>query len=333
VTTNARPSLCSSFRRKPGPQQRSWSSSSFLLTSFPRKRESILICARPCFLKCRASTRPAGERVTFLCLCKEKSPKETHPGGALSGHPALRVREGATGFAECTSMCMQRTGAHHARPPSDSSFAPSPRHRGPISAASCRRSNRSQFHCLIANCCEDKSALSGHALRCQSPRTALIIDECARPTTFPSQLTDATNNRSALLLLLLRQDAAQTGPPVARRAGGGKARRGARTMRARSLRAHGCALSEPRSPIANLEGRMPGRRVPGGVLSLVTFFAQAKKVTRSPAGRVEALHLKRQEEQRSWIPAFAGMTSKRTTSKRVTSKGITSTRASARSAP
>jgi hypothetical protein len=43
---------------------------------------------------------------------------------------------------------------------------------------------------------------------------------------------------------------------------------------------------------------------------LVTFFAQAKKVTRSPAGRVEALHLKGIEEgPKSWIPAFAGMTS------------------------
>src|SRR5512141_918 len=38
--------------------------------------------------------------------------------------------------------------------------------------------------------------------------------------------------------------------------------------------------------------RMPGDRATGGVLSLVTFFAQAKKVTRSPAGRVEALQFK-----------------------------------------
>jgi hypothetical protein len=41
--------------------------------------------------RARASTRPSAERVTFLCLCglcKEKSPKETHPGAVLSGHPA-----------------------------------------------------------------------------------------------------------------------------------------------------------------------------------------------------------------------------------------------------
>jgi hypothetical protein len=49
------------------------------------------------------------------------------------------------------------------------------------------------------------------------------------------------------------------------------------------------------------------------VLSLVTFFAQAKKVTRSPAGRVEALHLngRTKDEQRHWIPACAGMTNKK----------------------
>ena len=58
-------------------------------------------------MKCKASTRPAGERVTFLCLCKEKSPKESTPQvarspgilpsdfasglrGSLSAHPCAR---------------------------------------------------------------------------------------------------------------------------------------------------------------------------------------------------------------------------------------------------
>ncbi len=54
---------------------------------------------------------------------------------------------------------------------------------------------------------------------------------------------------------------------------------------------------------------MPGRRATGGVFLWLPFFAQAKKVTRSPEGRVEALHFKKQQEHRSWIPAFAGMTS------------------------
>jgi hypothetical protein len=46
---------------------------------------------------------------------------------------------------------------------------------------------------------------------------------------------------------------------------------------------------------------------------LLTFFAQAKKVSRSPAGRVEALalHTNAKAKSKSWIPAFAGMTSKK----------------------
>jgi len=37
---------------------------------------------------------------------------------------------------------------------------------------------------------------------------------------------------------------------------------------------------------------MPGDRATGGVFLWLPFFAQAKKVTRSPLGRVEALHFK-----------------------------------------
>ena len=49
-------------------------------------------------------------------------------------------------------MCAQRTGAHRARHPAGFSFAPSPRHRGPIWAASCRRSNRSCLSLLRQVC-------------------------------------------------------------------------------------------------------------------------------------------------------------------------------------
>jgi len=37
----------------------------------------------------------------------------------LPGIHALQVREGAPGFVERTSVCVQRTGAHRARHPSD----------------------------------------------------------------------------------------------------------------------------------------------------------------------------------------------------------------------
>ena len=55
-------------------------------------------------------------------------------------------------------MCTQRTGAHPARPPSDFSSAPSPRHRGPFWAASCRRSKSNgslrwaKSVCLLVAC-------------------------------------------------------------------------------------------------------------------------------------------------------------------------------------
>src|SRR6188472_3122601 len=43
-------------------------------------------------------------------------------------------------------------------------------------------------------------------------------------------------------------------------------------------------------PARVLGGQDARRARHRGCVSLVTFFAQAKKVTRSPAGRVEALH-------------------------------------------
>ena len=92
-------------------------------------------------------------------------------------------------------------------------------------------------------------------------------------------------------------------------------------MRGRSLHVYGCTSGEPRSTVAKSEGRMPGDRATGGVFLWLSFFAQAlrrrsgansgagrvaaegrmpgvKKVTRSPAGRVEALHfdVKRSKE-------------------------------------
>ncbi len=68
-------------------------------------------------------------------------------------------------------------------------------------------------------------------------------------------------------------------------------------MCARSLNVQGRTSSEPRSPLADLQGRMPGRRAAGGVFLWLSFFAQAKKVTRSPAGRVKALLFARRKSK------------------------------------
>jgi hypothetical protein len=43
---------------------------------------------------------------------------------------------------------------------------------------------------------------------------------------------------------------------------------------------------------------MPGDRAVGGVFLWLPFFAQAKKVTRSPTGRVEALHSKERTKEK-----------------------------------
>ena len=121
------------------------------------------------------------------------------------------------------------------------------------------------------------------------PWTALIQVNCHRTSGTHSELRAPT-------LLLLRQDAAQTGPHVTRRARGGKARRGARTMRARSSHVQGCTFDEPRNALADPEHRDVWRARHLGCVCLVT------------------LHLKEKDEAkaRRWIPAFAGMTSKET---------------------
>jgi hypothetical protein len=136
----------------------------------------------------------------------------------------------------------------------------------------------------------DPSGFSRPACDARRRERGRFVHEYVHPCTALRESSTSTESVLELLPLLLRQDAARTGPPVARRVGGGKARRVARRMRASSLYAHGCAFSEPRSPLAYSEGRMPGERATGGVFLWLPFFAQAKKVTRSPAGRVEALH-------------------------------------------
>src|SRR5262249_55733706 len=78
----------------------------------------------------RASTPPAEERVTFFA-CAKKVTKETHPGRRALRASCPAGARAATGFAQRTPVCAQRTGAHPARHPSDFSSARSPRLTGP----------------------------------------------------------------------------------------------------------------------------------------------------------------------------------------------------------
>jgi len=59
-------------------------------------------------------------------------------------------------------------------------------------------------------------------------------------------------------------------------------------MPARSLPAHGRAVSEPRSALTLVAGQEPGDRDRGGALSLGYFsLGKQREVTRSPGWRVE----------------------------------------------
>ena len=82
-------------------------------------------------------------------------------------------------------------------------------------------------------------------LRCSAPRTAPLIHESVHPCTASGRSFASALGERELLLELLRQDAAQAGPLWRGERVEGKARRVARTMRASSLSAHGCAVSEP----------------------------------------------------------------------------------------
>ena len=120
-----------------------------------------------------------------------------------------------------------------------------------------------------------------------------LIHESVHPCTALEKSFASRQIVGELLPLLPRQDAAPTGPPVARRVADDEARRVGATDRADSAAGQGWPVSGTRPLLAKseaMDGRRPRHR---GCVSLVTFFAQAKKVTRSPAGRVEALHLNR----------------------------------------
>jgi len=59
-------------------------------------------------------------------------------------------------------------------------------------------------------------------------------------------------------------------------------------MPARSLPAHGRAVSEPRSGLTSVAGQEPGDRDRGGALSLGYFsLGKQREVTRPPGGRTE----------------------------------------------
>ena len=59
---------------------------------------------------------PASESLS-LAWPRESNQREGHPDAAVSGHPALRLREAAPGLADSPSMDCQPTGSHPCEPP------------------------------------------------------------------------------------------------------------------------------------------------------------------------------------------------------------------------
>ena len=109
-----------------------------LSSSFWRKPESILILFF-CPQRCRASTRPTGERVTFFACAKKDNQRNTPPAARSSGilpYDFARVLRGSPDVLPCTFgerahiVCaLLRTDPTHPRRATG----------GPVWAASCRR--------------------------------------------------------------------------------------------------------------------------------------------------------------------------------------------------
>jgi len=172
-------------------------------------------------------------------------------------------------------------------------------------------SNSTSMYCfaIAAIHRRDPAGIFPPHLRCSAPRTAPYIHESVRPWTVLMQSCVSLPWSRERLLLLLRQDAAQTGPPEARRGCAGSVRRRAHTMCARSPNVHGRTSGEPRSTLADLEGRMPGRRAAGGGLLFGYFLlAIQEKVTRSPEASGSFALQENSTVRSRWIPACAGMT-------------------------
>jgi hypothetical protein len=93
---------------------------------------------------------------------------------------------------------------------------------------------------------------------------------------------------------------------------GGKSPKGGAQDARQFAAVHGRTVSEPPERIREPAGQDARRARLPGCVSLVTFFAQAKKVTCSPeaSGSCCSKEKERTIAKEEWIPAFAGMTDK-----------------------
>ena len=241
---------------------------------------------------------PAASRLLFG-IAQKVTKKARHRTRWSDSHRANRTAlrfSGTTGSADSTSMCWQPTRAHPARAPAG------------FSAVPCDARHRERRRLCINPCIP--------ALRlCDR----LLLQKVAARAEVRAAVASAAGRRP-------------NGAPCGAASGRRKSPKGrAHDARAFAVRTGMCAqrTPEPAREVGGQDARRPRHR---GCVSLVTFFAQAlrrrsgansaagreaakgrmpgvKKVTRSAAGRAEALHFKK--KAKSWIPADAGMKSRR----------------------
>jgi len=222
-----------------------------------------------------AAPRPASLFAPLLRRSAQKVTKKArHRTRCFDSHPANQnplCFSGTAGSSESTSMCLQPTRARRARAPSGN-FRRTLRCSAPRTAPVCART-RASLHCVVAIVCPDKNLPQE-----QQARTVAVASAAGcRPNGAPCGAANAWRES-----------------PKGR----------AQDAREFAARTWMCAQRTPER-VRALGGQDARRARYRGCVSLVTFFSQAKKVTRSAAGRVEALHSRgatkarngRQEEQ------------------------------------
>jgi len=122
---------------------------------------------------------------------------------------------------------------------------------------------------------------------------------------------DARHGRAAALALASAAGCRSNGAPCGAASGGRQGPQGRRDGSRRFRCRPGMACQ--RNPAAaravgGQDARRPRHR---GCVSLATFFAQAKKVARSPQASGSSALQRDKQRARNWIPACAGMTSEK----------------------
>jgi hypothetical protein len=226
------------------------------------------------FVEVQSFHSPFGRAGYFLCLCKESNQRNTPPVSRLPGILPSRYASVLRRFADRTSMCAQRTGAHPARHPCGL-FPPHARRAtgGPVWAASCRRSNGNSSRPICVEANDPFDAVQG--------------------------CTDSWTNAPFAV------------PSIA--GSGEKGPKGRAHDARASAAVHGCTVSRPRRCREAQGSSIRTMRIepPRWALDLFGYFlGQCQKVTRSPQASGSSA-LRTDKGARSWIPASAGMTSKR----------------------